>query len=293
MNKKQIDYNKSSAKRLGWKTAWFCCEGFDETLIENVKDFQRQYNLEADGLVDPKTFRRIFTEIEANTELDDAPSHITCDGVEVPLRWDRFVGIEAPDALVLPRTCFKKTANFTRKPTLIVTHWDAALSATSCHKILKRRGLSSHFVIDNDGTIYQMVDTNNIAWHAKGTNESSIGIDFSNAYYLKYQKVYRKRGFGNRPVLESTVHGSPTGAHLGYYEVQLEAYKALLQSLCSHYNIPLECPQTPSGGLYKGVYDPATTGQFHGVVCHYHLNAKKIDCAGLELESLLKEIKTI
>jgi|TARA_R110000824_G_scaffold152806_5_gene324116 hypothetical protein len=264
--------------------------GFDETLIENIKDFQRKHDLEVDGLVGPKTFRRIFTELEAQEEMN---SHIRCNREDISINWDNVVGLASDDALVLPPSCFQKAVNFARKPKLIVTHWDAALSATSCYKILKRRGISSHFAIDNDGTIYQMVDTNDVAWHAKGSNDRSIGIDISNAYYPKYQRVYRKRGFGNRPLLKSSVHGRPTGLHLGYYDVQLKAYQALVQSLAQHYGIPLECPCDDEGNLYEGVYTPAVKGEFEGVVCHYHLNSKKLDCAGLPLKRLLDEVKAI
>ena len=48
MNERKILYNKKSAKRLGWSLELFCAESFDETLIENVKDFQRSHNLVAD-----------------------------------------------------------------------------------------------------------------------------------------------------------------------------------------------------------------------------------------------------
>ena len=53
-----------------------------------------------------------------------------------------------------------------RKPTFFVNHWDVCLSADSCAKVLNKRGISVHFLIDNDGTIFQMLDTQHKAWHA-------------------------------------------------------------------------------------------------------------------------------
>ena len=46
-------------------------------------------------------------------------------------------------------------------------------------RVLEKRGISTHFVIDNDGTIVQLVDCNDIAWHAgnRKVNNASIGID--------------------------------------------------------------------------------------------------------------------
>ena len=176
---------------------------------------------------------------------------------------------------------------------MIVTHWDAALSAKSCFNILKSRGISSHFVIDNDGTIYQMVDTYNVGWHAgnRKVNDVSIGIDISNAYYTKYQNYYEKKGFGSRPVLkDSVVHGRKLGEHLGYYPVQIEAYKALVKSLSAHYDIPLECPMK-NDELITTVHEPSAAAEFRGVVSHYHLTKGKIDCAGLPLDEILGDLR--
>ncbi len=36
---------------------------------------------------------------------------------------------------------------------------------------------SAHFVIDTDGTVYQLVDVADVAWHASQCNEISVGIE--------------------------------------------------------------------------------------------------------------------
>jgi len=295
-------YNSASAAKLGWDPTWFDAENFDEKLSKNVRKFQKDFNLKADGLVGPITYRRILTSREFMKGLDNiekgmakfsdtvAPGNIICGGEEVPIEWEKTVNINSSDALTLPKDCYK-ISDTEREPRMIVTHWDAALSADSCFNILKRRGISSHFVIDNDGTIYQMVDTNDIAWHAGSVNKHSVGIDFSNAYYTKYQKWYIKKGFGRRPVLEdSMVHGRKMKAHLGYYEVQLEAYKALVKALCTHYDIPLVCPVDQQGRYLTTIYKPAVSGKFSGIVGHLNLSKRKIDCAGLKIGKLIGEI---
>ena len=190
---------------------------------------------------------------------------------------------------MLESNCFRKSTR-RRKPKKIVTHWDVCLSADSCRNVLKKRGISTHFVIDNDGTIVQLVDTNNIAWHASGANTDSVGIDISNAYYTKYQKVYEKRGHGPRPVITSKCHGRTLGPHLGYYPVQIEAYKALLKFLNENYNIPLVCPLDKEGKLITTVHPESAKNKYRGVVCHYHLTKRKIDTSGLELKAILEQI---
>jgi|TARA_Y100000310_G_scaffold192426_1_gene192394 hypothetical protein len=293
MNERKILYNKKSAKKLGWSLEWFCAESFDETLIENVKDFQRSHNLAADGLVGQKTFRRIFTQLESEKNQEQEQhhnyvEHIICNGEKVQINWNKVITFDEQESLALPENCYRKTQN-KRTPTLIVTHWDATLSAKHCFNILKKRKISSHFVIDNDGTIYQFVDTNHIAWHARGVNHTSIGIDFSNAFYTKYQKWYSKNGHGERPVINSKVHGRKLGEHLGYYKIQEDAYKALIKALCNHYNIPAVCPTAANGELLTTVCDDVKNKKFNGVICHYHITKRKIDCGGLELKKLLNE----
>ena len=55
-----------------------------------------------------------------------------------------------------------------RNPSFFVCHWDVCLSSKMCHRVLKQRGISVHFAIDNDGTIYQFMDMNDVAYHAGG-----------------------------------------------------------------------------------------------------------------------------
>tara|TARA_R110002110_G_scaffold151332_6_gene343470 strand:+ start:28 stop:879 length:852 start_codon:yes stop_codon:yes gene_type:complete len=274
-------YNRRSAKKLGWAPNWFATAKFDSRLIKQIKDFQAECDLKQDGMVGPMTFRRLVSLREAQEELVE--NSLLVNGAHVPIKWDK-VKID-----LLGSKCYRKSRK-RRVPKKIVTHWDVCLSADSCRNVLEKRGISTHFVIDNDGTIVQLVDTNDIAWHASGANNYSVGIDLSNAYYTKYQRVYEKRGHGPRPVIKSQCHGQTLGPHLGYYPVQIEAYKALLSFLSKHYNIPLECPQNDDGTLITTVYPEAKLDKYRGVVCHYHLTRKKIDTAGLELVAILGQI---
>ena len=288
----KIFYNQASASKLGWDPSWFNTDAFDEDLIDNIQKFQKEHDLFADGLCGPLTYRRILTDREAAREMGH-PVGIIVNNKYIPIQWDKVVNLVDEGNLALPSRCYR-SVDKKRIPTMIVTHWDAALSAKSCYNILKRRDISSHFVIDNDGTIYQMVDIQHIAWHAgiKKVNGVSIGIDFSNAYYLKYQSYYKRKGFGNRPILDnSRVHGRKLKPHLGYYPVQIEAYKALLQCLNVHCGIELKCPLDVAGNMLCEISPDAASGKFKGVVSHYHLTNRKIDCAGLEIDEIIKQIK--
>lgn len=220
-----------------------------------------------------------------NTGLIQTNS-IICEGDEVPINWNRVVNLKNEDALIASDSNFSKR---TKKPHMIVTHWDVTKNACSCYKVLERVGLSSHFVIDNDGTIYQMVDTKYKAWHAGKVNNFSIGIDISNAYYPKKKIVdYYNKNFGPRPILKNVkVHGKRLKPFFGFYTIQLMAYKRLVKALCQHYDIIVDYPKE-NGKLLTKVYKPAKKGKFSGVVAHYHVSRNKIDTAGLEFDKVLK-----
>jgi len=268
-------YNKKSAKRYGWHPSWFnsTLTDFNDDLTECIKRFQHDHDLGVDGKVGPNTFRRLLAE----RDLEETDNFILCDGNQIDIDWDVKIDL-------LPKNCYRASRN-KRKPKMIVTHWDATTSAERCKRVLQARDISSHFCIDNDGVIYQYVDTNHTAWHAGKVNRHSIGVDFTNAYYLKYADWYEKKGFGKRPVCKnSRVHGRRLKPHLGYYPIQIKAYKALLTTLCNYYGIHHQTPPT------DGVWDAAAVGRYNGIVCHYHLTRNKIDCAGLNLQSIIDSL---
>tara|TARA_Y100000034_G_scaffold137014_1_gene218477 strand:- start:29645 stop:30538 length:894 start_codon:yes stop_codon:yes gene_type:complete len=291
----KIFYNTASSAKLGWLPSWFGVQGFGRKLIKAIKEFQKEYGLKSDGLVGPVTFRRLFTQRTVDIEMlpgTQKSNYIICNEQKVEIEWDKVVSIDTSESLVLPKGNYR-TYSRQRKPSMIATHWDVALSAASCYNILRKKGISTHFAIDNDGTIYQFVDTNHACWHAgiRVVNNKSIGIDLSNAYYTKYNKIYERRGFGPRPIVtDSVIHGRKLGDHLGFYGVQIQAYSALVDALCSHYGIPLQSPEDAAGNALYAVHKEASKGKFKGVVSHFHLTRRKIDTAGLDIQRVLNNL---
>ena len=278
-------YNKKSAKKHGWHPNWFApyLTDFNNELIDEIINFQTEHDLKPDGLVGPMTFRRILSDREYQLEFEKSKNHILVNGKKVPIDWDVKLDLIKPGA-------FKKYRG-SRKPNMVVTHWDVCTSAEKCKRVLEARDISTHFCIDNDGVIYQFLDTNDVGWHAGKVNNYSIGVDLSNAYYVRYNSFYERKGHGLRPVLtDSRVHGVKLKPHLGYYPVQIEAYKHLVKTLCNHYKIPFVVPMTTERLLMTSVHNSAANGKFKGIVCHYHLTKRKIDCAGLELKKIIDSL---
>lgn len=83
-----------------------------------------------------------------------------------------------PDAIWRPSSCF--SPGHGRKPTFVVIHiTDGAPSVQNSAERFasSKAGVSPHFLIGQGGEIYQFVQLEDIAWHAKGWNSNSIGIE--------------------------------------------------------------------------------------------------------------------
>jgi len=292
----KLFYNRASAKKLGWEPTWFNAKEFDEKLITNIRKFQKEHGLAADGLCGPMTFRRINTERESHLEEEFENlegNHIICEDELVSIEWDKVVNLHDAENLALPKG-FRQYKKNKRNVKMIVTHFDVCLSAKSCARVLGRKGISSHFVIDNDGTIYQMVDTQHEGWHAgnRKVNKASIGIDISNAVYTKYQKWYRRKNFGPRPILQNIkVHNGHIRECLGFYPAQLEAFKALVKTLCVHYDIPIQMPMDDKGNVLLAEHKETKAGKFSGIVNHFHVTRNKWDTANLDWDQMLSDLK--
>lgn len=277
----KIEYNIKSSSKMKWSPSLFGASDFNAEMITLIETFQKEMGIDVDGLVGPTTHRLITTKIQS-----EKGEFIICDGQKVPISWGKVITMGEPGSLGVTSKSYRKTPK--RKPSMFVVHWDACLSSASCAEVLKQRGLSVHFCIDNDGTIYQLVDTTDVAYHAGDVNGVSIGVEISNAFYPKYQDYYVKKGFGPRPVLKNTkVGGGLIDSHLMFYPEQEMALSALIKSVCGYYGIPLETPKT-NGSYATGEHPDVVSGKFKGVVCHFHVTDKKIDCAGLDLDKIIK-----
>lgn len=155
---------------------------------------------------------------------------------------------------------FVKSPNIssgTLTPKGIVMHYTAGYTAESAISTLtKPNGKSSaHVVVDLDGTITQLVEFDNIAWHAgpskykefNGLNKSFIGIEIVNIGFLRklasgqYQDAY-----GNKmdaKYFEDLIEAPHARVGSGnfywptYPEAQLKAVEELTEALIDTYNL--------------------------------------------------------
>ena len=293
---KKILYNKAQSKKYEWDASWFGADGFNGDLLTKIKEFQKENGLAPDGLCGPSTYRRIWTKRQALLDtnyinsFNNQKKYIIHNSDPVEIKWDKVLLWNDEGGLSSgQRTYSDRSGKIDRNPSLFVTHWDVCLSSKSCAKVLNKRGLSVHFCIDNDGTIFQMLDTQHVAFHAGSWNQMSIGVEISTAYSLKYQNWYKRNGFGERPVWsDAKVHGKTLKPFLGFYDVQLDALAALYEAISRACSIPLISPPEKDY-----VSNKISRQEFSGFCSHFHLTRRKIDCAGLDIDAVLEKSKEI
>ena len=290
-------YNEASSAKLGWDPSWFGCDRFNDDLIEAIEKYQKSKGLTADGLCGPGTYRRVYTDRQESIEdfrpntKNNKESFIIYNSEYFDIKWPKVKLWFEGDGFRM-RKGFKRMTE-KRDPSFFVCHWDVCLSSKSCYKVLENRGLSVHFLIDNDGTIYQTMDINDVAYHAgsRTWNNKSIGVEISNAYYPKHQDWYKRNVGEERPLItDAVVHGKKLDPFTGFYPQQRDALKALMRAVNKATGIPLQAPLDRSKSTNTTVSKKAASGRFEGFMSHYHLTNRKIDCAGLDLKKLLKEV---
>jgi N-acetyl-anhydromuramyl-L-alanine amidase AmpD len=185
-----------------------------------------------------------------------------------------------------------------------VLHYDVAYTSENCFRILHNvRGLSVHFMLDLDGTIYQTCDLRERARQASIANDRSIGIEIAHPGPLTGQprlvKRYKQDEEGVvlevpefvplgaltsrrwRPARPELIHGRVQGQQLAQYDFTAAQYEALTSLLAAlHRVLPrirLDAPRSEDGAIIWRALSPAELFAFEGVIGHYHVTTKKID----------------
>jgi N-acetyl-anhydromuramyl-L-alanine amidase AmpD len=189
-----------------------------------------------------------------------------------------------------------------------VLHYDVCGISKACFDVLHdRRGLSVHFMLDVDGTIYQTLDLKERAWHATTSNDRSIGIEIANmgAYRATEKHPFarwygrdaqgtvltvppelgdgavRTPGFVGRPDRPDPVTGEIQGDTLTQYDLTPEQYEALVKltaALCTVFpKIRCDYPRDAAGALVTRKLPDDELRAYQGVLGHFHIQANKVD----------------
>ena len=190
-----------------------------------------------------------------------------------------------------------------------VIHFDVCGTSRQCFKVLHDlRGLSVHFMLDLDGTVYQTLDLKERAWHATSSNSRSIGIEIANigayptnetgplhAWYhpdtnghlaivipeALGESGQRTPGFVGRPARPEPIHGVIQGRELVQYDFTPQQYEALTRltaALCRTFpKLKCDYPRDAQGELVRTALPEDQLKGYQGLIGHYHLQSNKVD----------------
>jgi hypothetical protein len=167
----------------------------------------------------------------------------------------------------------------------IVVHLDGCRDAQMCYNVLhNERGLSVHFMVDNDGTIYQGLDLVDCAFHAGGVNEISIGIELQNRGDAARYPNYYPEGRGT---VTCRIHGVQFLSY-DFTEAQYEAMTRLSRLLTRIFDrVALRSPQRGGEPVWTTI-----TGlrSWVGFLGHYHVDREKWDPGPWDFKRLFRSI---
>ncbi|MFN0247849.1 MAG: N-acetylmuramoyl-L-alanine amidase [Kofleriaceae bacterium] len=175
-----------------------------------------------------------------------------------------------------------------------VVHHDGCASSDMCFNVLhNERGLSCHFLIDNDGTIFQTLDLALAGWHAAEWNVASIGVELCNYGDANARPDYYssgKRG-KDRDKIPIKINGHKILAY-DYTDEQILEFGKLVRELQRLLpNIPLEYPQSSPGVQSWETLPQSASFAFSGYISHYHLTKQKWDPGPLDFKKFLSGLR--
>ena len=175
---------------------------------------------------------------------------------------------------------------------MVVLHTDLTSTAKKCFNALVGRNLSTHFMIDWDGVIYQGMDLGYQSFHGGGTNSISIGIDLNNkmpnlvrepdapAYpegHPALASTEAERRY-KRPISPRKKYNGGRVKSFGYTDDQYRALIALLAKLTEQdmfKRIKRVYPMDAKGEAIPSVVEGGDA--FEGIVGHMHVSATRWD----------------
>jgi N-acetyl-anhydromuramyl-L-alanine amidase AmpD len=197
-----------------------------------------------------------------------------------------------------------------------IIHYDAAGTSRSCFRTLHdERGLSIHFMIDLDGTIYQTLDVQERAWHATTSNDRSVGVELANigaypfarddanniimpatlaTWYTQDRTGWHitlpgwvgdgglaTRNFVARPARDELITGTIQGEQLAQFDLTDAQYTALIKLTATlHHVLPkitLTYPRDQHKKLITTKLPDDQLATTTGLLAHWHIQTNKID----------------
>jgi hypothetical protein len=169
-----------------------------------------------------------------------------------------------------------------------VIHHDGCADSRTCFHVLHdERGLSVHFLIDNDGTIFQTLDLVDCAFQAAGVNEISVGVELANrGDALRFPNDYH----GRREKVTCRINGHQWLAY-AYTKAQLDSMVSIGKALARIFpNLPQVYPTAGDGDQMWGTI-AGDVREYTGYLGHYHVSSNKWDPGPFDFKFFTTKIR--
>jgi hypothetical protein len=175
-----------------------------------------------------------------------------------------------------------------------VVHHDGCNTSDMCFNVLQNeRGLSVHFMIDNDGIVYQTIDLAWMAYHAADWNISSIGVELCNRGDVKLDMHYYDSGkYGPKRNAKPVKINGHTILAWEYTQAQWDSFVKLARDLTRLLpNLPAEFPQSSPGQQSWDTMPRGASFAFSGYIGHYHLTEQKWDPGPFDFKEFCRQLR--
>ena len=176
---------------------------------------------------------------------------------------------------------------------MFTIHHDGCPNARSCFGVLHdERGISCHFILDNDGTIYQCLDLALMGFQAAGFNQHSIGIELCNRGDAKKYAGYYDGRKSRGQKRDSTTCMIHKHVYLAYEftDDQIRALAELARALrYALPNLPVDYPQEQPGQQSWGMIPNPSA--FSGYMGHYHQTLRKWDPGPFDFKRFCEKVR--
>jgi len=179
----------------------------------------------------------------------------------------------------------------------LVLHLDGCVNSRSCFYSMHDTprpdggcGLSAHFMVDADGTIYQTLDLLESAWHAEQSNSYAIGVEICNRGDAGRNELDRLPAeYRTRPVKDVVINGHTIHA----FDFRPEQYLSVIALARALVRVLPEIkpiiPERDGHPLLETLPDPLS---FRGIVGHLHVDEQrhKWDPGAFDWERLMRAL---
>ncbi len=168
---------------------------------------------------------------------------------------------------------------FTGKPRTqpirgVVVHYTGGEgSAQQVYNVLKSRGLSVHYHIDQKGRVTQYAPYDVVCLHAGPANHWSVGIEVSCVGHGVQNPRWPRTRYPDE------IHGKKV-RQARFYPEQQAALNELVTYLCDELELPRE---VAPGSTLLSSWD---LSRFRGVLGHFHLSRNKLDPGSEPLQGI-------